>query len=286
MAGKGDIELRLMRQQDIALGMRLKSLAGWNQLASDWELLLHAGDGGSFVALYQGKEAGTVTTLTYQYRFSWIGMVLVDPLFRGLGIGTSLLKKAIAYAEGKGTIRLDATPQGKKLYETLGFRVERELLRMERPASQVLLPPDTSCYPVTLVKLPALVRADTAIFGADRGKVLSHLWHHAPQYAFYIEKESKVTGYCLGRSGSNFEQIGPIIAANRYDAGNLLLTAMAACYPKPVIIDVLTEHTHWLEILASLGFTIQRPLIRMCLGTLTYPGNPALQYAIAGPELG
>lgn len=29
------IELRPMRQQDIALGMRLKSIAKWNQLASD-----------------------------------------------------------------------------------------------------------------------------------------------------------------------------------------------------------------------------------------------------------
>lgn len=287
MAFKGDIiELRLMSPQGIALGMRLKSLAGWNQLASDWELLLNVGDKGNFVALYHGKEAGTVITLPYQHRFSWIGMVLVDPAFRGLGIGTTLLNKAIACAKGKGTIRLDATPQGKKLYETLGFQTERELVRMERPASKELLPPSQNCKIVSIDLLHQLVKADTAVFGANRGKVLNHLFHHAPQYAFYIEKKGIVTGYCLGRSGSNFEQIGPIIAENQHDARALLLTAMVSCYHKPVIVDVLTENTPWLDILESLEFKIQRPLIRMYLGELTHPGNPALQYAITGPELG
>lgn len=111
-----------MTLRDIPLGMKLKSLANWNQLELDWQLLIYAGTGGNLVATYLGSEAGTTTTLTYQDRFSWIGMVLVDPAFRGLGIGTSLLKKAIIFAKSKGTVRLDATPQGKKLYETLDLK--------------------------------------------------------------------------------------------------------------------------------------------------------------------
>lgn len=249
-------------------------------------MLINAGGGGNFVALYHGKEAGTITTLTYQNRFSWIGMVLVDPAFRGRGIGTVMLKKAIACAKSKGVVRLDATPQGKKLYETLGFQTGRKLVRMEWQATKKLLHPDQSCNPVSIAILPELIKADTAVFGANRDKVLTHLFHHAPQYAFYIEKRGKITAYCLGRSGSNFEHIGPITAENQNDARDLLLTAMASCHNKPVIVDVLTENIPWVDTLKSLKFKMQRPLIRMCLGELSYPGNPALQYAIAGPELG
>lgn len=281
-----NIQLRIMRQRDISLAMRLKSIANWNQSESDWKLLLNAGNGGNFVAIYQGKEIGTTTTLPYQNRFSWIGMVLVDPAFRGLGIGTALLKKAVEFAKRRGNVRLDATPQGKKLYETWGFQTERELVRLERKAGNSLSKPGKKCSPIITSILDELIAVDTPIFGADRGMVLRHLFNQGPAFGFYVERNGKITGYCLGRSGSNFEQIGPIVAENQEDAINLLLTSMESCQDKPIIVDVLTEKSHWLDVLNSLGFKIQRPFIRMYLGKLDHSGDPGLQYAIAGPEFG
>ena len=132
------ISLRQMTHNDIPLGMRLKSLAGWNQLETDWEMLLDTGSGGNFVAAYDGTEAGTVTTVTYERRFSWIGMVLVDPAFRRRGIGTVLLTAAIDSGTIYGPVRLDATPEGKRLYDTLGFKDEYRLVRMQRLAAPLV----------------------------------------------------------------------------------------------------------------------------------------------------
>jgi GNAT superfamily N-acetyltransferase len=281
-----DITLREMTREDIPLGMRLKSLAHWNQLEADWELLIRGGAGRNLVALYKGTAAGTATILSYQDRFSWIGMVLVDPAFRGLGIGTALLQEAIARAKSKGTVRLDATPQGQKLYETLGFETERELVRLERPAGSLLPRPNQTCAPVTAEVLPEIIELDAPVFGADRAMVLQHLFHQAPQYAFYVQQNGRTTGYCLGRPGSNFDQIGPVIAGNQEHARDLLLTALRACADKAVIVDAFAANPDWLAFLESLGFAVQRPLIRMHLGPITHSGNPEVQYAIAGPELG
>lgn len=281
------ILLRPMTQEDIPFAMKLKSVANWNQLEADWKLLIDAGDGGNFVATYAGKEIGTITTLTYQNRFSWLGMVLVDPAYRGMGAGRTLLQTAIAHASSKGTVRLDATPQGKKLYETLGFITERQLIRLERqPANHPLLHVSQTCTAISANVLLQLLEFDFGIFGANREVVLCHLFHQAPAYAYYAERKGKITGYCFGRSGSHFEHIGPMIAENKEDARDLLLSVAAACPDKSLIIDVFTEHSQWLDMLDSLGFKIQRPFIRMYLGKLSYPGNPAMQYAIAGPELG
>ena len=63
-----------------------------------------------------------------------IGMVLVPPEKRRMGIGTALLMHGIEYLEAKGVaaVKLDATPLGRPLYEKLGFVVEYDLALKQR----------------------------------------------------------------------------------------------------------------------------------------------------------
>lgn len=281
-----NLQLRLMSQEDIPFAMKVKAMANWNQLEADWELLLEASREGNFVALYAGKEVGTVTSLTYQDRFSWIGMVLVDPAYRNLGIGRALVETAISAVKSKVTIRLDATPQGMKLYTSLGFQVEAELLRVERIDDRPLPVPVSKYRLVDSSALEKILKFDPAVFGADRATVLRHLQAKAPDYACYLERHGQLVGYCFGRSGCHFEHIGPIIAQHITDARELLLSAMVSNQSKSVILDVYAGHQPWLNELQGLGFVIQRPFIRMYRGVLKEAGNIGLQYAIAGPELG
>lgn len=48
-----------------------------------------------------GRVAGTVTTIAYENRFAWIGVVLVGTQFRRKDIGTALLLKAIDYLDAR-----------------------------------------------------------------------------------------------------------------------------------------------------------------------------------------
>ncbi|HEY0666697.1 MAG TPA: GNAT family N-acetyltransferase [Sphingobacteriaceae bacterium] len=280
-----NLQMRPMTKKDLPFAMRLHHIEHWNQLEPDWEFLMDADAGGNYVAVYNGKDAGTVTTFTYQDRFCWIGMVLVDPEYRGLGIGSALLNASIAFGKNKGTIRLDATPQGKKLYETLGFKTERTLGRYELKNLKDLPPPAQKCSPVTADVLKEIIGLDSTAFGAERENVLHYLLDTAPQYAYYLEKKGKITGYCFGRPGTAAHQIGPLIAENTADAKTLLLNALQSC-PSSVILDVFEENSEWIEELKSLKFEYERPFIRMYLGELKHPGNIEMQYAIAGPEIG
>src|SRR5215469_6355292 len=132
------LRIRLITSADVPAGMRLKDLAGWNQTEHDWLRFLQSSPKGCFVAEWNGQVAGTVTTIVYENRFAWIGMVLVDPELRGKGIGTALLKHAIHYLDASGVpcLKLDATPQGRPIYQRLGFQVEYEIERrlLERKA--------------------------------------------------------------------------------------------------------------------------------------------------------
>ncbi|MGH9704572.1 MAG: GNAT family N-acetyltransferase, partial [Candidatus Acidiferrales bacterium] len=123
--------IRLLNPQDIPHAMRLKDDAGWNQTALDWQRFLSANPGGCFAAEIDSRLIGTSATIIYGGKLAWIGMVVVDSAFRGQGIGTTLLNRAIDYLDSCKIpcMKLDATPQGRPLYEKFGFVAEYGLER-------------------------------------------------------------------------------------------------------------------------------------------------------------
>lgn len=277
-----------MQIKDIPEGMRLKQAAGWNQLEQDWILFLVAGQDSCFVAEADGQVIGTVTIINYANRFSWIGMVLVDPEIRRMGIGTALLREAIRVASGKGTVRLDATPEGKKLYDTLGFIDEYHLSRYQlAKCNRDDLPlPALSCLKMSPDDLVRIIPYDENIFGAPRPVILQSLLDMGPDYAWVSMLDDQIQGYCLGRSGSHFEQVGPVIADRDEVASALLLHALRQCHGQSAVVDVLDDQLAFRTLIERIGFIIQRPFIRMFLERHDYPGKPEYQYAIAGPEIG
>src|SRR5260370_20276392 len=116
---------------DMEAGLGLCRASGWNQLEADWRCFLECNPAGCRVAVREGHVVGTVTTLNYQEKFAWISMLLVDPQWRGRGIGTQLLEEALRTLSGIATVRLDAPPAGKLVYHKVGFQAQHRLLRMQ-----------------------------------------------------------------------------------------------------------------------------------------------------------
>ena len=99
---------------------------------ADWRRLLCLQPDGCFVAELDGIAVGTTTTCIFG-PVAWVAMVLVDEAVRGRGIGTALMRHALAYLDGLGVerVRLDATPLGRPVYKKLGFVAEYDVLRYE-----------------------------------------------------------------------------------------------------------------------------------------------------------
>lgn len=287
----GSVRLRVMTSADIPAGMRLKELAGWNQTAGDWRRFLERSPEGCFVAEVGAQVCGTVTTIPFEDRFAWIGMVLVDPEYRGRGFGTALLERAIHYLDGLNlsALKLDATPQGKPLYEKLGFQSEYEIGRWTRRQ-----PPRAAKPPLTGVNhhspSPALLEGicefDRQVFGADRSGLLMSLHEEAPELTLGILKDGTLAGYAFGRRGSFADHLGPWMASEPDTARRLLEAFLAASSRETQIADCLSAHADAGDLLKSFGFNYSRPLIRMFRGSNNYPGRPELLCAILGPEFG
>jgi|SRR5882672_928793 len=285
------MRLRTMTMADIAAGLGLSKIAGWNQTAADWERFLRASPEGCFVAELEEEVCGTVATISYQNRFAWVGMVLVDPQHRSKGIGTKLLEAAIKHLDDQkiSTIKLDATPQGKPLYEKMGFVSEYEIERwtLRRTLTDLGLADDRAPYEtLTLPLSDSIIEADREAFGADRSFLLESLHQDAPEFTMEIRNNGVLQGYTFGRRGLFADHLGPWLAQDASSAGNLLETFLTRSRRDTLVVDCLKENHPAVTLLKSYGFTYSRLLTRMYRGENNYPGRSEFFCAIVGPEFG
>jgi GNAT superfamily N-acetyltransferase len=289
------IQLRVMRASDIPAGLRLTRASHWNQLARDWELFLALSPDGCRVAVEEtGEVVGSVAAVRYGSAFGWIAMVLVDPAYRGNGIGAQLLHAALDILADVATVRLDATPAGHRVYTRFGFVDEYTIHRMQRvaqplamdsPAVQQLLATLAQGPPIRLMEdrdLPQVFAQDEDVFGADRRALLEVFRDQAPEYA-WVCGDGRIDGYLFGRRGYAFQHLGPLVARDEATARRLLGACLTASADRAFIVDV-PARPHMSEFLESLHFTLQRPFTRMYRGQPCRHERTDRVFAIAGPE--
>ena len=280
-----DIEIRLLLESDLPAALRLKELAGWNQIENDWKRLLQLEPHGCFCATSNGEVVGTATTTTYGRDLAWIGMVLVDPEHRRRGIGTKLMKTAMTYLDAAGvtTVKLDATPAGRPVYQGLGFNeeslVERwEGIGIESTSSGSTLDEATKSEVLTL---------DRRAFNADRATLMKMLVNESSiQPCFANDGRNGMTGFALARRGTVATYVGPVVAIGAKVASTLLDEMLGQLLNQRIYVDLNADFPKGRQILGERGFTKQRDLIRMSSGKKSDAGTSRLVFAIAGPELG
>ncbi|PYV19769.1 MAG: hypothetical protein DMG21_00535 [Acidobacteria bacterium] len=279
-----EVHYRGMTRDDIRAGMRLKDLAGWNQTARDWERFLEANPEGCFVAEASGRIVGTSASIVYERRLAWVGMVLVDPEFRRRGIGLRLLDIVLEFLDARHipTVKLDATPEGRPIYERRGFVAEYAIERwsLERPT-----PPARPAEPLPAL-LPTILKMDCEVFGSDRSWLLSSVDRDAPEFTLAHEAGGHVVAYALGRHGSRADHLGPWMAATESVAEEILDNFLRRSARQTIFVDLVKAHPLAEKILRSRGFVFSRPLARMVRGPNTHPGCPELLSAVLGPEFG
>lgn len=288
-----DLVIRPLTFEDLDEALRLSTVVGWNQRLDDWRMLLRLAPAGAFAALFDARIVGTAIGIDYG-GFAWIAMMLVDPAYRGRGVGRRLLEAAIGAVPPNRPIRLDATPLGRPLYRKYGFEDEAVLSRHVIDASRdhARLKPraPSTVRPLTADDLNAVIERDRETFGGARGALLDWAFHGAAQYAYVVRSGDGLIHYCLGRQGRLFDQIGPVVAGDDDVAYALVNAALSAAGDRPVAVDSFDSRSAFAAGLRSRGFVVQRPLVRMCRPAdsgacgIAVRQGPLKEFAILGPE--
>jgi len=274
-----------LKDEHLAGCLTLSRSANWNQNEADWRVMLAIGRGWG-ISLGDGTLAASTIVLPYGGRFAWVSMVLVLPEQRRKGYATQLLQRALRENAAIGlTSILDATPAGHAVYAQEGFQDRWGFKRFSLSSFAKEFSSQRKIRPVGKADWPAILELDLRAFGASRERLLRNLALRLPEAALVAEHDGNLSGFVLGRDGREAKQIGPLVARDE-DTALVLLDAALAGVRAPVYVDI-ADHAPALQAWAQArGFEFQRPFTRMVHGPGPAPGDEALVYCPAGPELG
>jgi GNAT superfamily N-acetyltransferase len=285
--------IRTLTPSDIPSAMELSAAANWNQTPEDWHRILHLSARSCRCIEDAGKVVATTTLLPYGTHLAWIGMVLTHAEYRRQGLARRLMEDAISGAERDGirTLKIDATDEGRPLYESLGFVVEKIVERwsVDRKIEAVDRNVDGGASAVCSVGRQIsddLFVQDAAAFGVSRRALLKLL---------STSGKCSVTsnGYVFSRSGTTAQYLGPCVADSEAEASLLIATQLdgssldrhADSQLRSWYWDLFPTNSGALRCAKKFGFTRRRALWRMRRGQ-AIENNDAMVYAIAGFELG
>ncbi|MBD3185715.1 GNAT family N-acetyltransferase [Candidatus Bathyarchaeota archaeon] len=282
--------IRNITLPDIPRLMPIKNQAGWNQIPGDWARLIRLNPGGCFCIQVDGEIIGTVTTTPVSSKMAWVGMLVVREDERGRGFGRMLLNQAIHYLESRGftTIFLDATPVGKPLYLSAGFKtrgvLKRHVINTLNIASLEMEGVKGRLREFSSEFMDSVCNLDKKMTGYDRRDVIKSLV--SPETSkVHLKPDGTVDGYIIWREGQNFTQVGPLVAREAEIARVLVICAMSSMNLDVGCIDVPSERQHFEIFLKGIGAVPAREFTRMYKGkhpSFTSDG----EFATSGPEKG
>ena len=278
------LHIRVMNLDDLPLGCRLKETAGWNQCHADWQRLLALEPAGCFVAEWDGQPVGTACVTRFD-TIAWISMVLVDAAHRGRGIGTQLMRHALAWLDQRGTrtVRLDATALGRPVYEKLGFLGQYDVARWEGKAVGGELRPEITFAAES--HLEAISVLDHEATGTPRGPLLARLFTERPRGMRVAVAQGRVTGFSGVRPGGRAWQVGPVVALDASSGSALLDAAFFDHQGQSVFLDVPLPNRPAMQRAEARGLRVQRQFLRMARGR-PLADRPEQMWASFGPEKG
>lgn len=259
----------------------LSAEAGWNQIASDWLLMIKHGHAIGFENGKDGALVASALALPVGASLAWISMVLVTANYRRRGLASKLVSDCLAWLGQRGSAAvLDATPAGAEVYRPLGFETVRRITRWQHPGQAVVVAmPQVELRSDDIGWIAPL---DKAVSGTERSFVLADLLDRPKAVA--LGQRSR-DGFALSREGRVATLIGPLTAPTG-EAAIALLDGMLSRIVGPVFIDAYDDQTVFSAHLEQLGFRRQRSFERMVCGTSDAFGDTARSFAVAGPELG
>ncbi|MGF6265715.1 GNAT superfamily N-acetyltransferase [Paraburkholderia youngii] len=207
---------RRLTANDLPAAQRLSAAIGWPHRREDWGFSAHTGIG--FVAETAGALVGTVVCWKFGADQATLGMLLVAPQHRGLGIGRTLLAYALDEI-GKRDITLYATDAAQPMCDALGFEPCGALDQMQGAAFRpplVALAANERLRPLGASDAVQLVELASRASGLDRSHVLPPLLDLADGIA--LDRDGELLGFSLFRRFGRGFLIGPVVAGASPDA--------------------------------------------------------------------
>jgi GNAT superfamily N-acetyltransferase len=214
------VSIRRLKADDLEAAQALSREFQWPHRVEDWQFALAHGQGAA--AVRDGELVGTAVCWPWGKRCATLGLVLVSTRMQGQRVGQHLMHAAMAGLEDR-TVLLHATPEGRGLYERMGFVITGEVRQHQNlaaPAPLVALPQGERLRPLGRNDAPALVALDARAAGMPREAMLRQLL--AEGDTVVLARGGEAIGFSIVRRFGRGHAIGPVVAPDLASAQALI----------------------------------------------------------------
>ncbi len=262
------MEIHPFRQEEIQPFLDLSDREGW--ICDPWELvfLLPAFPAGCLVQREGDRPAAFITAVKYG-RSGWVGNLIVDPLLRGRGLGSALMKRALAALDGAGTetVWLTASAAGRPIYEKLGFQAVDTVYRWRGKGLSGSMAAHSS------VNLATVKAIDRAGWGDFRDAIFAALDGRGDLF-------TASDGFLCRHRYADGIQLGPWGCLTTETASRLLEQALRSAGDGEVFLDVPDGNRYATKLLSLSGFRVTGSTLLMYRGSRP-AYRPELIYGLA-----
>ncbi|MFH0517461.1 GNAT family N-acetyltransferase [Streptomyces sp. M41] len=274
------LPIRRLTPRDLTACADLSQDRGWPREEHKWQFLLTAGKGYGI----DDPDGGLVTAcVVTEYgpqdrpQLGAIGMVLVAERHSRRGIGRRLMGHVVS-AMGPTPLTLHATPNGQPLYEELGFKVTaRAEMVCGHFSSPATWKPQVATRAATAEDLPAILRLDEEVFGADRTHIITRLPAFADQLRV-AEENGRIIGYAGAWPNMDTHVVGPLIARDT-ESAKALIASLAAHTDRRLRTDIDVRHEELLTWAKEHGLAPVAFNAVMTHGIAELPGDWSRRFA-------
>jgi GNAT superfamily N-acetyltransferase len=221
---------------------------------------------GWLVAEERGELLSIAGAIAYG-SFSWLGFVGTDPRARGRGLASRLSRELVVWARARGcaTVALDASDEGRPVYERLGFEAVGPIVDLGANPRDLPLA-GTRAARATAADVAEILAADPGVFGADRTRLLQTLVDEGATCLAARDEAGALAGWLFARRRG----IGPGAAYDAAAVGPLVRAALDLDGSRRLLVPAGSAH---LGALLETGMTEVRRLTHMRFGDPVLPGD-------------
>ncbi len=257
------VTLRTMTADDLPAAHALSAELRWPHRPADWEQAFAHAEG--LVAVRDGEVVATGLRWLWGDAHATIGLVIVSPACQGRRIGARLMTALLDGLQDR-TVLLHATPEGRGLYERLGFVRTGELRQHQGVALHaplVALGEGWRLRPAGANDVDALKALDAAARGMPRDALIEAMFASA-EATVVLDHEGEARGFGMLRRFGRGHAIGPVVAPDVEGAKALIahLAGLSAGRFTRIDIDFATGLAEWLEGMGLLRVDAPTTMVR------------------------
>jgi len=209
----------------------------WNPGLFDADSFYTLDPKGYLLGFYQNEPVASISAVSYNSLFGFIGFYIVKPSHRGRGLGFKIWQQAIKKLSTQ-SIGLDAVVAQQKNYLKSGFKIAHKNIRYKRNGLK-LAKKIKEIIPLTQTPFSQLLEYDEHIFPATRPHFLKS-WIIQPQsHAVGLIENNTLKGYGVVRKCIDGYKVGPLFADNSLYADKIFAELLSFVDPNQSIrIDI------------------------------------------------